>query len=172
MKSRIAVIDNFLSSRDFINLTHVVSCYSFPWNLNVIVSNECEYKKDNFMFNHIFFRDNPFEASEYFPLLLPITSQLKVSQLYRVKSNFYSRTEQVLKHEWHTDREGDHLAAIFHINSNDGKTIIKDNEEIEVDSVQNRIVIFDGTLLHRSTTCTDGARVNLNFNFQSELDFF
>ena len=54
-------------------------------------------------------------------------------------SFFYSRTEQVLKH--------DVVRAEM-----TGKTIIKDNEEIEVDSVENRIVIFDGTLLHRSTT--------------------
>ena len=50
------------------------------------------------------------------------------------------------------------------MNTNNGYTTFKDGTK--VDSVANRMIIFDSELDHTGTTCTDQkSRVIINFNF-------
>jgi hypothetical protein len=55
--------------------------------------------------------------------------------------------------------------AIFYLNTNDGYTIFeKDGEKI--DSLENRMLIFDSSERHSGTNCTDQKyRAVINFNF-------
>lgn len=56
------------------------------------------------------------------------------------------------------------VEPIFYLNTNDGFTIL--NGETKINSVENRILLFDPSELHSSTTCTnDKCRVNVNFNY-------
>ena len=56
-----------------------------------------------------------------------------------------------------------HKAAILYLNTNDGYTIIGDEK---VESIANRLLRFDATQMHHSTTCTDQQyRANINFNY-------
>jgi len=56
-----------------------------------------------------------------------------------------------------------HRGAIFYLNTNNGLTVVN-NQEVE--SIENRLLLFDPTVPHHSTTCTDDkCRVNVNFNF-------
>lgn len=56
-----------------------------------------------------------------------------------------------------------HTTCLYYINTNNGKTIL--NDEIEVDSVANRLLVFDGLTPHCSTTCSDEkVRMNVNLN--------
>ena len=56
------------------------------------------------------------------------------------------------------------MGAIFYVNTNDGLTVL--DNEVEIDSVSNRLLVFDGSTMHHSTTCTNQKRrVNINFNF-------
>ena len=49
------------------------------------------------------------------------------------------------------------------LNTNNGKTIL--NDEVEIDSIANRLLVFDGDIPHCSTTCTDEkVRLNVNVN--------
>jgi len=49
------------------------------------------------------------------------------------------------------------------LNTNDGYTIIGDEK---VESIENRLLRFDATKMHHSTTCTDQQyRANINFNY-------
>ena len=53
---------------------------------------------------------------------------------------------------------------MFYLNDNDGVTVLNDGTEVE--SVANRLLLFDASKPHHSTTCTDAdRRVNLNFNY-------
>ena len=52
---------------------------------------------------------------------------------------------------------------MFSINTNDGGTILSGNK---IDSIENRVVLFDGNKPHSSSTCTNQkARFNINFNY-------
>ena len=64
----------------------------------------------------------------------------------------------------HIDYDYVHTAAIFSLNSCDGFTMLEDGTRI--DSKANRMLIFEGSQLHGSTTTTDSwARCNININF-------
>ena len=54
--------------------------------------------------------------------------------------------------------------SILYINTNNGWTVIKGYGKVE--SVANRMVIFDSNLQHSGVTCTDkNRRVVINFNY-------
>ena len=56
------------------------------------------------------------------------------------------------------------IIGILYFNANDGVTVLEDGTEVE--SVPNRILLFDSSRPHHSTTCTNAnRRVNLNFNY-------
>ena len=39
-------------------------------------------------------------------------------------------------------------------------------QNLKIESIENRLLIFDASVPHHSTTCTDDkCRVNVNFNF-------
>ena len=63
----------------------------------------------------------------------------------------------------HLDQMFDCKVALYYLDTNNGPTTINNKK---VDSVQNRIVIFNSDVKHYSTTCTDKqTRITLNFNY-------
>ena len=185
MNDNYVIIDNFLSSKDSKNIINSLCANDFEWNFTSGIATNSddpinnhndqsdafqkqlrEYKKDDYMFNHLFFADQPFFMSKRINLMCPILSQLKIGMLYRIKANLYARTEKIVEHNWHTDMKEEHFSAIYYLNTNNGKTLIKDIGEIE--SVENRMLIFKGNLLHASTSASDTNRININFNFFSK----
>ena len=58
----------------------------------------------------------------------------------------------------------DYKNSLNLINTNNGKTFFKDG--FEVDSVENRMVIFDGNMIHAGSSTTDTkTRCVINLNF-------
>ena len=58
----------------------------------------------------------------------------------------------------------DPSGILLYMNTNNGKTIFEDGEE--VDSVENRMVIFPASRMHAGTTHTDAMyRCVINFNW-------
>ena len=161
------VIDNLLSKRDFNNIKDY-----FPTKLNWGYSNSVagpdtdtniKYNLDDYMFNHLFYLSDPFMISREIHLIMPIIAELNIKNFIRCKANFYSRTEEIIEHDYHVDLTDDHLVAIYYVNTNNGFTILKDHKKIE--SVENRLLIFDGKIEHASTSSSDGNRMNINFNY-------
>ena len=76
----------------------------------------------------------------------------------------YPRTEKLEIHKPHFDYTYKHKGAIFYVNTNDGKTILDKNKQI--DSVENRLLLFEPHFLHKSTSTTNAkVRININFNY-------
>ena len=90
---------------------------------------------------------------------------LKVKkEIFRIKINLTMRTEKLFNHVYHIDLPNKCTTAIFYVNSNNGKTIFKQGDE--VDSVANRMVVFNSDLEHAATSHTDEkTRVVINFNY-------
>ena len=73
-------------------------------------------------------------------------------------------TVHLMQQDDHVDYDFPHRGAIFYLNTNNGLTILEDT--IEIKSIENRLLIFDASRPHHSTTCSDDkCRVNVNFNF-------
>ena len=84
--------------------------------------------------------------------------------LIRIKANLYPKTDKIIEHDFHADFDFSHKSGLYSLNTNNGFTIMEDEEKIE--SVANRMIIFDASKLHKSTTCTDeNFRANIVFNY-------
>lgn len=158
------IIDNYLEIDDYKKLytTIVESDTSFPWYKTNGVAHYGGL--DGYYFIHYLYNDFTY-SSDKFSLIEPILNKINPFSLVRIKINFYPATKEIEKHGWHKDYEISHKAAVYYLNDNDGKTIFDNG--VEVDSVANRILFFDGSISHRSTTCTNHntGRYTINFNY-------
>ena len=101
---------------------------------------------------------------KYSNFLQPILNKLSPEHLFRIKANLRPHTSSHVISEWHTDMTIGQTTAIFYPTSNNGYTLFKDGSK--VDTVANRICIFDGHLLHSGASCTDESRrIVLNINY-------
>ena len=103
--------------------------------------------------------------SSFYERIIPYYwEQLNIKSLIRIKINMYPNTEKLHEHGMHIDYSFLHKAGIFSINTCDGYTKLEDDTKI--DSVANRMLLFDGSKFHTPSTCTDQpVRMNINFNY-------
>jgi hypothetical protein len=162
------IIDNFLSNEDFNRLKNLLTGYEFPWFLQNFVAYENQPRKSHWYFSHKFYEDGR-GATPFYSLIdeIFLKDKLDCAAILRVKGNLYPRDERFVEHDWHTDYNFNHSAAIFYINTNNGYTILEDGTKIE--SIENRMLFFDASKKHKSTNCTDTEyRININFNYMKE----
>jgi len=158
------VIDNFLSEEDLIKIEEVIlRSVDFPWYYQPSISfDEKKSKSVLFYLIHMFY-SNHRPSSNYFPLVIPLLNKLQPKALIRVKGNFYPNQGVKDLDEMHQDYPFKHKGAIYYVNTNDGKTILNN---IEIDSIENRLLIFKAYLPHSSTSTTNfKKRININFNY-------
>jgi hypothetical protein len=186
MKSEYDIIDNALSSEQFDDLVDWISSNVFPWyhqdtvaydntdNISAFGAEEKllrlvplteSQKVYNFALMHRVFENEQMQcSSETWQKVLPILGVLGVESLIRIKINYYPRTPKIVHHKNHRDLDFKHKGAIFYLNESDGLTVLEDGTEIE--SVPNRLVLFDSSRPHHSTTTTNtNRRLNINFNY-------
>jgi hypothetical protein len=168
----IEVIDNYLPLHVFEELQSVI-CWNkrFPWSLSETVSSITDNTLEELSFwyaVHIFYDcDNPLTPM-YGELIRPTLIQKlhdddRMKSLIRAKGNFYGYTSDLVEHPAHVDYEFSHNAAVFSLNTCNGFTRIGDEV---VESIANRIVFFDGSVEHNSSTTTNQkGRFNINLNF-------
>ncbi len=150
------IFDNFLSEEECLKIKNSILNSEFSWNLTPNVSNIQENLKitSSYDVTHLF------DSYEIFDVLL---KKLSPSKVIRIKANLYPSTEKLESHNKQLDYDYENIGAIYYLNTNNGLTILEDN--VEVESVRNRLLLFDGSKLHCSTTCSDDkCRVNVNMN--------
>jgi hypothetical protein len=153
------IIDNFLSDSEFDEVFSMIANTEFPWYFGMVVSGVSGSKYSQF--THCFY--NYDQPTHYYPKLRFFREKLKVKSLVRIKANLNPRTQTLEEHNYHIDYS-DMKTAILYLNTCDGYTKFKTGEK--VDSVKNRIVIFDSNLEHTGTSCTDQyGRLVINFNY-------
>ena len=164
---KVEVVDNFLPLNEFYNIRSIIVSADFPWHYQgrVAVENMTEDQPWNWYQTHLVYVDNHARSQHYEEIANIFLPKLKdLRSLMRIKANFYPHTETLREHLPHTDYEFKHTAAIFSVNTCVGFTRLEDGTKI--DSVENRIIFFDGSISHNSsTTTTSSARWNINFNF-------
>lgn len=154
------VIKNFLKKEEFNLIKNVIIGNNFPY----FFSNEVADKKDNknFYFYHILYDDN-LPKSNYFSLIKPLINKLNTLSIIRAKVNCFPKSEKLIKYNKHVDFNFSHKGAIYYLNTCDGGTYIGDKF---IPSIENQILLFDSSILHQSTNCTDQkCRFNININY-------
>jgi hypothetical protein len=173
-KKSYQIIDDALDSEQFKNIRDHLTSQDFPWFFTGDVAYDpkeylairTKQEKDwSFYFRHMLYTDNLVVTSRpNWEIVQPLLDKLKANSLIRVKANAYTRTPEIIHHEDHYDFTFDHKGALFYINDCDGLTVLDDGTEIE--SVANRLLLFDPSKLHHSTTTTNAMRrININFNY-------
>jgi hypothetical protein len=67
---------------------------------------------------------------------------------------------------FHTDYSFKCFTSIFYMNTNNGGTILDENQKIKIDSVENTMLIFDSQTPHAQLTQSDTKRrIVLNINY-------
>ena len=167
------VIDEFLDSSQFKSLYDFMMGDEIPWYFNSYVDYATgDYRfiddPDNYQFVHNFYTIGKESHSYLLPTLAPIIEKINCKKLLRVKSNLNPRTSNHIKRNFHIDSDrtwNKHKTSILYINTNNGWTEFEDGSK--VNSVSNRMVIFDSPIKHAGITCTDEkSRVLINFNYE------
>ena len=161
------VIDNYLDQEYFYFLKKVIFSSNFDWYLGY----EGEVKKGDqhfqgkLMHHNFYLLHRPRGYLSINPdFLNPILSKLNPKALIRIKANLYFKTNNVEDFRMHKDYDFPHKGAILSLNTNNGYTILNDGTKIE--SVENRMILFDSSINHAGSSCSDAdARINININY-------
>lgn len=167
------IIDNLLPETELKFLQEAVM-----WNdliqyrlHNQVANNEEKDSLDNWYGTSMIYADHR-PTSEHFDEVQSIfTKHLPDFVAWiRIKINFYPHTTEIYEHEQHYDCKYSHGAAIFCLNTCDGYTRL--GEDTIIESVENRLYLFDGCIKHNSTTTTNAkGRFNFNFNYMKAQKF-
>jgi len=151
--------DNFLDNKEFDYIKSLIDSPFFPW----YYQNGRDFENDNFFqFVHTFYANHKPNSLE-FDHLKPFIDKLNVKSLLRIKANINGRDTTPQIGHYHIDFP-DCVTAIWYLNTNNGKTVFENGDE--VNSVANRMVIFNSNIKHTAITHTDeNVRIVLNFNF-------
>ena len=165
------IIDNFLPQETFRKLANVITSEEFPWHFSPGKTNSEEIKENKhiFQFVHMFYANHSWR-SQYGEILHPILEVLKPYAIARIKANLTTITPSIIKYQYHRDLTNlvKCKTACFYINTNNGLTIFNSGEEVQ--SIANRLVLFDANELHTGTSCTDEPiRIVINFNYFTAL---
>ena len=158
------IIDNALPQEEFDNIKNNILNPNFPWSLTTVVTHETEVLPTyaSFYFTHMFW--NGFHIEPQSEMFAPLFNLMDCHALMRVKANCYPSTPEIITHDKHIDYAIPHKGAIFYLNTNNGLTILED--KVKVESIENRLLLFDPSKMHTSTTCTDTkCRINVNINY-------
>lgn len=167
------IIDNFLNKEDFYTIKKIFfpenqHQIKLPWHYSYGIVRNPElrptgYEEHDWMYSHSFLSHNPKKESEYINLIQPIFKKLNTSSIIDARANLLVPTKNHIHHEDHVDRNTFHKVALFYITKNNGFTVLKNIANINC--VENRMVIFDGSIYHHSVTSTDDVRCVININY-------
>ena len=167
------VIDNFLHKNDFEMLVNNTINRNDGHQIQFrVVSNvenfgAIEENWSWYMINMLYLKDTPQNeiCGKIYEMFVPKFKELaNFKTMIRIKINAYPYTNVVKEHKEHIDAEFSHTAALFSLNTCNGYTKFSDGTKVE--SVANRIVFFDASKYHQSTTTSNAKlRYNINFNF-------
>ncbi len=165
------IIDNFLDDETYEKYKFIIE-KELPFY--PCVGKVSEREIDKFQFVHNFIEDNQSLSNwDYMPLEILRSEKLSCYQNIhplRAKLNCGAITKEHEASEYHIDLNTEtshikeYMTAIYYLNGNNGYTEFEDGTKIE--TVSNRIVIFDGLKKHRGVSQTDTTfRYVINLNF-------
>ena len=170
------VIDNFLEENDFIKIQNKFLSETCKWEWSNVVENDNSFY--NFQFVHGVYLPTVLLKKGYDPAdifrkitipempdIKPLLESLKTSAIIKIKVNLTTKTPTIIEHGFHIDHFFPKAkTAILYLNTCDGYTLFSNGDKVE--SVKNRIVIFDSNIPHTGTTVTNQQRrVVLNINY-------
>jgi hypothetical protein len=169
------IIDDFLTEEEFVFLRSIFLGKEISWTYSATkakMPDTPEEKNEEFynqQYVHTLYSLHNGVAgtvSDKLRFIAPILDKIKPSVLLRAKVNSTFPTPEIYQYAFHVDQYLDvpFKTAVYYLNTNNGLTVFADGTEVE--TVANRLVVFDGKELHTGTSATDcKRRVVLNLNW-------
>ena len=157
----IEIIDNFLDEEEFKSIQSFMMGGEFNW----FYAKGKTYGDDGlYQMIHMFYQPEVGPNSKYIDMWNRFMIKLEAKECIRIKANLTFKTPTIETAPFHHDYL-DGKTAVFYINTNNGYTEFESG--VRVNSVANRVCIFDSNLQHRGTTHTEGdhQRIVVNFNY-------
>jgi hypothetical protein len=174
--NEILIIENFLPSNFHNELLSIVNNENyFPWFYSSNISSiSQENSIKQYGFSHILYDEQSNFYSNYFNNFYPIKYfieskfQVNIKNIirYRLGLNLNISDKKSIIHHAHKDYEFNHHVLLYYLNNSDGPTIFYSNDEyIEIEPEGNKAVLFDGSIMHSSSTpINHEKRIALNIN--------
>ena len=157
----IQIIDNFLLEEEFKSIQSLMMGYEFQWFYS-----EGRVRKDDGLFDmvHMFYQPEVGLNSTHLSIWKTFMDKVEAKRCMRIKANLTFKTSEPDPTLYHRDYP-DIKTAIFYINTNNGYTEFENG--VIVNSVSNRVCIFDSNFKHRGIPHTEGGnqRIVVNFNY-------
>ena len=158
------VEDNYLPPEEYRKIKEYIGSMDFNWNW---APYQLPESRDTYHFTHVFYDYNRV-IDPNINILNPLFSKIGSNVVITCKVNLNPLTDN----GWsgiHTDAVTDtmqHDTSVFYLGTNNGVTILHiGGKEIEIESVDNRLVTFDSKIEHSVRHQTDKKRrivININ----------
>jgi len=162
------IIDNFLEKEDFYKFQkEIFNAHNVPWFYkNSQTTGSINDIDDVGYFSLSFFNNYSNNLNEFNYFLYKIYEKLNCQALIQSRANLFLKQKENKKLYFHTDVEFKCKTAIFYMNTNNGATILDINEKIKIDSIENRMLIFDSQINHCALIQSDiKRRILININY-------
>ena len=149
------VTEDFLQEEYYDHLNEIITSTQFPWMFQKRVANigeDPEEDLNHYYFVHSLFFQNKVESPLYDDFLYLFQS-LNVQFLHRARVLMFVNQGEQYVHDRHVDHTTNCKTALIYMNTNDGFTDFETGERVE--SVKNRLLLFDGSIPHSSSTPTN-----------------
>lgn len=167
------IFDGVMDQADLLHYRRYFKENIFPWyyqSRTTTLSGD-----DEFMFTHTFFNNNV-RNSERMWDIFDITTRVghlsgsNNQKLMRIKANLYTnqgKNIEMMPHRDYVELDYDFKTCVYNLTTCDGGTVLLvDDKEVFVPSVENQLIVMDGTIEHFGITQTDKkTRLLINFNF-------
>jgi hypothetical protein len=175
----IKVIDNVISDKYSQFLFDRIA--NVPWTFVPNLSYGQTDNYDSAGFSYSFFLHENYNQKEkkhistpeynyIIPLLLEgftkFNLNLSIEQVFRCRARLTLNRETSKIEDKHIDYNFPHLVFLYYINTTDGNTVLYENDQIieQISPKRGRGVLFDGKILHASSSSTLSPRIVLNTN--------
>ena len=163
MDIKYTIKNNFLNQADYESIKNIIMGDEFPWYFQQTVASPKKHDSQ-FYWAHTFFNRTRGILSPFYGTLVPLFKALEAKAFIRVRANLYPNQGKIIEHAYHADFPFKHKGALFSLNTCNGFTALADGTKIK--SVANRLLMFDTSTKHHSSTCTDAkVRCNINVNY-------
>jgi len=160
------IIDNFLREDIYLGLRYTLFHGNGSWGLKSFLSHPGD-AENACAFGMNLYQEDQVLNFKYYPIVEPLIQRINVDKVHRAIVNLTPLPRKRIDSGIHTDHDFDHKVLLYYVNTNDGYTTLDPKgENIKIDCIQNRAVIFDGSVAHVGTLQTDTMiRMNVNITF-------
>lgn len=162
------VKDNFLPKDIYLNLREKLYSSEIPWYYR---RNDVKGNPDSIgFFNFCWFNDGKIQHPSFEPDIVPILKMMNCYSVFQVRANHVLTSHKNIKSSWHVDSletNPNYKTAILMFTTCNAITQLDlNNEIIGIESIENRLILFDGNIKHMVKYQTNvPRRIVINFNF-------